>query len=107
MHEAKKGKDVSRYVDAVERLRLLAPNDADAEIDTVWVETTTKEVTASTEKIELELRGYKNNLIKESIRVWLGLYFSTFTISNEPHRPSTDCYFALLGHFGKRWATKI
>jgi COP9 signalosome complex subunit 1 len=36
-----------------------------------WMEATTKQVKAETDRLEFELKGYKNNLIKESIRVGL------------------------------------
>lgn len=38
-------------------------------IDTAWVQTTDKAARAKAEKLELELRNYQNNLIKESIRM--------------------------------------
>lgn len=73
MREAKKGKDVSRYLDAIEHLRerVLAPDDPDAELDRDWLEAVKKDVARETERMETELKGYKNNLIKESIRVRL------------------------------------
>ena len=67
--EAKKGKDVGRYEIAVSTLAEAAPGDSYATLDTAWVERTKHAVKVETDKIELELRGYKNNLIKESIRV--------------------------------------
>ncbi|KAI9750111.1 MAG: hypothetical protein M1815_002029 [Lichina confinis] len=76
--EAKRGKDVKRYVQAVERLAALAPDDPEAEPDRSWVETTTKESEAAAERMEAELKRYKNNLIKESIRMGnedLGLHY--------------------------------
>ena len=69
MREAKRGKDVKRYVQAVERLAALAPDDPEAEPDRSWVDTMTKEGEAAAERMEAELKRYKNNLIKESIRV--------------------------------------
>ncbi|KAI9838572.1 MAG: hypothetical protein M1819_004884 [Sarea resinae] len=67
--EAKHGEDVSRYQLAVDSLRQTAPEDPDATIDMDWVDFTKKRVKAETEKLEFELKGYKNNLIKESIRM--------------------------------------
>ena len=46
-----------------------APTDGDAAPDVEWVERTRKRVKVETDKMETELKGYKNNLIKESIRV--------------------------------------
>lgn len=42
-----------------------------ASLDTDWMERAAKQVAAETERLEIELKGYKNNLIKESIRVRL------------------------------------
>lgn len=69
--EAKSGKDVSRYENAVRALAEVAPNDKEAVLDTEWVERTQRTIKAETDRLEQELRGYKNNLIKESIRVWI------------------------------------
>ncbi|KAI9841358.1 MAG: hypothetical protein M1837_000741 [Sclerophora amabilis] len=67
--EAKRGKDVERYLAAVETLRQITPNDPEVNPDTTWVEKTSKQVKAETDRLEFELKGYKNNLIKESIRM--------------------------------------
>lgn len=67
--EAKKGKDVYRYRDAWEMLRAAAPSEPEAQLDRAWVETTEKSNKAETHRLEAELKGYKNNLVKESIRV--------------------------------------
>ena len=72
--EARKGTDVQRYENAVAYLREIAPGDADATPDLDWMDRTKKQVKSATDKMELELKGYKNNLIKESIRV---RYFSS------------------------------
>lgn len=67
--EAKQGSDVGRYEFAVSTLFEAAPKDPDAVPDPDWVEKTQKRVKVETDRMELELKGYKNNLIKESIRV--------------------------------------
>ena len=67
--EAKLGKDVGRYDVAVSTLQEIAPGDPDAIPDLGWIDKTTTQVKAETDRLELELKGYKNNLIKESIRV--------------------------------------
>lgn len=67
--EAKQGNDVQRYENAVSYLREIAPNDSDATPDLDWIDRIKKQVKGATDKMELELKGYKNNLIKESIRV--------------------------------------
>ena len=75
--ESKLGKDVGRYDIAVSTLQEIAPGDPDAVPDLGWVDSTTKQVKAETDRLELELKGYKNNLIKESIRVSQHLDTST------------------------------
>ncbi|EAU38753.1 hypothetical protein ATEG_00107 [Aspergillus terreus NIH2624] len=67
--EAKSGKDVSRYESAVQALAEVAPNEPEAKRDGEWVDRMQKMVKAETDRLEHELRGYKNNLIKESIRM--------------------------------------
>ncbi|OAX83217.1 hypothetical protein ACJ72_02417 [Emergomyces africanus] len=67
--EAKNGKDVNSYARAVEALARVAPQDPEAKLDTAWVDHTSKVVKAETDRLEHELKGYKNNLIKESIRM--------------------------------------
>lgn len=67
--EAKGGRDVNSYTRAVEALARVAPQDPEAKLDTAWVDHTSKVVKAETDRLEHELKGYKNNLIKESIRV--------------------------------------
>ncbi|KAK9322688.1 26S proteasome subunit RPN7-domain-containing protein [Lipomyces orientalis] len=61
--------EVSRYEDAVERLHAIAPHDPRATADAGWVEAVTKATRSTGDKLELELKSYKNNLIKESIRM--------------------------------------
>lgn len=72
--EAKSSKDVLRYERAVAALAEAAPNESEAVLDTEWVDRTNKVVKAETDRLEHELKGYKNNLIKESIRVGLDLF---------------------------------
>ncbi|KAI9836349.1 MAG: hypothetical protein M1838_005075 [Thelocarpon superellum] len=67
--EATEGKDVAVYQKIVETIRQMAPNDPDAKPNLDWVERMEKQVKAETDRLEFELKGYKNNLIKESIRM--------------------------------------
>ena len=67
--EAKKGKDVQRYRDAWECIRVAAPSEPEAQFDRAWEAATEKSNKAETHRLEVELKGYKNNLVKESIRV--------------------------------------
>jgi COP9 signalosome complex subunit 1 len=70
--EAKKGSDVHNFYDAV-ALLLQIPNFTDRErlADPSWAKEQEKRNASDTHKLENELKGYKNNLIKESIRVSL------------------------------------
>ncbi|KAI0976314.1 26S proteasome subunit RPN7-domain-containing protein [Xylaria arbuscula] len=67
--EAKKGKDVQRYRDAWECIRLAGPNEPEAQLDEAWISNTTRTNKNTTSQLETELKGYKNNLIKESVRI--------------------------------------
>lgn len=68
--EAKSGKDIQRYRDAWECMRIAAPDEPEAVFDQAWVTSTEKSNKVETHRLEAELKGYKNNLVKESIRVW-------------------------------------
>jgi COP9 signalosome complex subunit 1 len=70
--EAKQGKNVQLYLRMAESFAEVAPEDPAASIDTAWAEKKTREVKAEQDKLEHELKSYKNNLIKESIRVCVG-----------------------------------
>lgn len=69
VREAKAGEDVQQYETAMVALQDMAFRDPDAKPDQEWMERTKKRNTLETSKLEGELKGYKNNLIKESIRV--------------------------------------
>lgn len=69
MSEALSGKDVQRYREAWDCIRVAGPNEPEAVFDEAWVKGTVQSNAAETHRLEAELRGYKNNLIKESIRV--------------------------------------
>jgi COP9 signalosome complex subunit 1 len=70
--EAKQGKNVQLYLRMAESFADVAPEDPATAIDTAWAEKKTREVKAEQDKLEHELKSYKNNLIKESIRVCVG-----------------------------------
>lgn len=57
------------YLDLVDEFALIAPDDPAALTDTAWATERTKKVQAEKEKLEHELKSYKNNMIKESIRM--------------------------------------
>lgn len=67
--EAKKGKNLHNYNSALEKLLSVAPDEPEAIYDQEWCETTKKKNAVETDRLETQLKGYKNNLIKESIRV--------------------------------------
>ena len=67
--EAKHGKDIKRYLDAQSHLEIVGPQEREAIKDQTWIHTTNHQNHAETTRLEAELKGYKNNLIKESIRV--------------------------------------
>jgi COP9 signalosome complex subunit 1 len=70
--EAKAGKDIRLYLEAWSQLEGIAPNEPEAVRDEEWIANTDKLNQAETARLETELKGYKNNLIKESIRVRRG-----------------------------------
>lgn len=67
--EAKRGRDINRYRLAQEKLAAVAPHEPEAVSDKEWVDRVLRENNAQTKRLEDELKGYKNNLIKESVRV--------------------------------------
>lgn len=67
--EAKSGKDVQRYREVWEVIRAVAPSEPEAVFDQDWADKVTKETQDETHRLQQQLKGYKNNLIKESIRV--------------------------------------
>lgn len=69
MIEAKNGFDVTRYRDAWECIRIAAPGEPEATKDDAWISRTDQTNKGETNRLESLLKGYKNNLIKESIRV--------------------------------------
>jgi COP9 signalosome complex subunit 1 len=88
--EAKSGQDVDRYERAASLLKKLAPNEQDAALDTQWMENMRKSVRAETERLENELKGYKNNLIKESIRVCSPLLLPDLSLIILPQMGNED-----------------
>lgn len=70
IHEVvSRGRDVQLYRDAYELLRVLGPNEPEAKYNSVWVSETEKANRSETHHLEAELKKYKNNLVKESIRM--------------------------------------
>jgi len=60
INEVKRSSNAEEYAKLANQL---------AAIDTNWVSATTRRSMMETERLEAELKQYKNNLIKESIRV--------------------------------------
>ncbi|KAF8863794.1 COP9 signalosome-like protein complex subunit 1 [Acephala macrosclerotiorum] len=76
--EAKLGKDIARYLDAQTPLETSAPGEREATRDLAWMDKTKALNIAEISRLESEVKGYKNNLIKESTRIGnedLGKYF--------------------------------
>lgn len=70
MLEAKKGSDVRNYNEAAALYKKFARDSTSADVlDPAWATKQEKKNNAETARLENELKGYKNNLIKESIRV--------------------------------------
>jgi hypothetical protein len=68
--EAKKGSDVQMYQEVIAlHKRASRGKSSDINFDSVWAAQQEKKNNAETSRLENELKGYKNNLIKESIRV--------------------------------------
>lgn len=69
INEARQGEDTGRYKEAWQYIRVAAPNEPEAQLDSKWVQNKDELNKRETARLESELKGYKNNLIKESIRV--------------------------------------
>ncbi|KAK3333694.1 26S proteasome subunit RPN7-domain-containing protein [Cercophora scortea] len=68
--EAKRGRDPQRYREAFECLRIAAPSEPEAAtFDKAWLDNIETANQNETRRLLAELKGYKNNLIKESIRM--------------------------------------
>ena len=63
--------DHSRYISTATKLNevLTAQGYPSFSIDSTWVDSTQKRAKSLLERLDVELKNYKNNLIKESIRV--------------------------------------
>ncbi|TPX34998.1 hypothetical protein SmJEL517_g02516 [Synchytrium microbalum] len=71
LSELKRTMNATRYLFVSNRLNeaLSAKGQASVTADTAWTDRTNKEAKVKTEKLEAELKNYKNNMIKESIRM--------------------------------------
>ncbi len=69
--EAKRGKDVQRYRDVWSVCASPAPTSPRPCFDRAWADATDRTNRAETHRLEAELKSYKNNLVKESVRVSL------------------------------------
>lgn len=78
--EAQRSRDTSRYQEVWGYIRLAAPNEPEARFNKTWVDNTEAANTAETKRLEGEMKVYKNNLVKESIRMGheeLGKHFES------------------------------
>ncbi|KAF5023347.1 hypothetical protein F66182_4585 [Fusarium sp. NRRL 66182] len=76
--EAKAGSDVPYYLEAWGCIRNAAPEEPEAERDQAWIDRVERENKTETSRLESQLKQYRHNLIKESIRMGnedLGLHF--------------------------------
>ncbi|KAK9461024.1 26S proteasome subunit RPN7-domain-containing protein [Lipomyces oligophaga] len=69
IRQLKQTRDTAQYEDAVAKLNVLDPSSLEATVDKAWLDRTEGEVRTEGDKLELELKSYKNNLLKESIRM--------------------------------------
>jgi COP9 signalosome complex subunit 1 len=69
VNEAKNGRDIKRYLEAQTHLETIGPQEPEAVRDTQWMDQQDKQNQAQTAALEKQLKEYKNNLVKESIRV--------------------------------------
>lgn len=70
MQRIKAGRDASFYQAAVNLYNAALPEGADrVEIDPAWFESVVIKNTSERNKLEVELKTYTSNMIKESIRV--------------------------------------
>lgn len=67
--EAKNGRDIKRYLELQNTLEILGPAEPEAQRDLKWMEQTEKQNAAKAQTLEAEVKEYKTNLVKESVRV--------------------------------------
>ncbi|CAK7206416.1 hypothetical protein SEUCBS139899_009208 [Sporothrix eucalyptigena] len=67
--EAQQSHDISRYREVWGYLKLAGVDDAELRYNKSWVESTDAANKAETKRLEREMKVYKNNLVKESIRM--------------------------------------
>lgn len=69
VNEAKSGRDIRRYLEAQTLLETIGPLEPEAIRDMAWMDQQDKHNQAQTAALEKQLKEYKHNLVKESIRV--------------------------------------
>jgi len=69
IRQAKEGINVDLYGSLVDEFGKLLPDDPLAQKDAEWMQNQRRKAKTQTDRLEHELRQYRNNLIKESIRV--------------------------------------
>jgi COP9 signalosome complex subunit 1 len=77
--------DVALYQETVEKLHQFLPSAEEATLDKAWIENASRTAKATTERLEAELKNYKNNLIKESIRVHVPCANEILTLTDGTH----------------------
>lgn len=98
IQEVKQGLDVNLYLKLVESFHKMVPSDPLGLVDVEWAENTTKFCKVETDRLEAELKQYRNNMIKESIRVC----FDAVTLRYHKITEKTQMAYEDLGkHFFK------
>ncbi|KAG5665674.1 hypothetical protein KAF25_009799 [Fusarium avenaceum] len=67
--EAKAGSDITLYIEAWNCIRIAAPQEPESQKDQAWIEKVERENKAERARLESQLKQYRHNLIKESIRM--------------------------------------
>jgi COP9 signalosome complex subunit 1 len=91
VEDAKASLNTDEYIELVKALRVAAPDDSLANVDVEWLSDAEKKGRKEMDRLESELKLYKNNLIKESIRV---------CIPASPFTPIQPCLYL---NMATRW----
>ena len=77
--EAKEANNIENYESAINALKAATkPGDPEVTVDEAWTAKTAKANAAETSRLEAQLKEYRNNLIKESIRVGCLVFLVAF-----------------------------
>jgi COP9 signalosome complex subunit 1 len=82
LHYTLEGKDTTLYHNVLAQYNSVADPQEIKELDAEWVEKTSTKAQAEKDKLEVELKMYTGNMIKESIRVSLVVQWFALTNLN-------------------------